>query len=141
MVNNPPRSRPSGSKRQSSGRVIPNGPLFSLAEVKQLIASGGATVWLANESCSEDVMDLEWDTSNVADLICSLSDSEYRSSEECETDSRATLECDVYVAMRPGIPRWSTKMLNFTYYVKFSLRKLSKNYVAVVSCHLETHKE
>ena len=140
MVNNPPPSRPPGAKRPGSGRVIPNGPLFPLEEVKALLASGHATVCLANQSCSDDVMDLGWDTSNVAELICSLRDSEYRHSEECDTEARATLECDVYVVVRQEATAWSTKVLNVTYYVKFSLRRLSKNYVAVLSCHLERHK-
>lgn len=140
MVNNRPPSQSTGSSRQGAVRVISGGPLFALDEVKALLGSGGATIWLANQSCIDDVADLEWDSSHVCDLICSLVGNEFRHSEECTTDSNAVLNCDVYVARRREQPVWSTQLLDVTYYVKFSLRKLSKNYVAVISCHLERHK-
>ena len=109
------------------------GPLYSLERVQGLVSkSGGLLLW--TRKCSRDVANLAWDADDVAELIQSLTASDYKDSEWCDNGKGAWAACDAYTFRRREWVEAARKEMTVEYFLKFAIGKTGA-LVLMVSCH------
>ena len=112
---------------------IGGGPLYSLERVQGLVSkSGGLLLW--TRKCSRDVANLTWDADDVAELIQSLTPSDYKDSEWCDNGKGAWAACDAYTVRRREWVEAAHKEMTMEYFLKFAIGKTGA-LVLMVSCH------
>lgn len=123
----------SGPSQPAGGKKI-DGPLYDLEQIVRIAGDGdGIRLW--TRKCVLDVANLEWDTSNVAELLRELrQDTHYKDSEWCENGKGAWAASDAYVITRSEWIPTAKKAMSITYFAKFALAKTGA-VVLTVSCH------
>jgi hypothetical protein len=112
-----------------------DGPLYELQRV-QAIADRGNGVRLWTRACIEDVANLAWDTTSIAELLSSLQRSgRFLGSEWCDNGRGAWAACDAYAITRSEWIPYANKDMSITYYLKFAEAKTGQ-IILVASCHV-----
>lgn len=133
MVNFIIVSEYSGGPAPGDRVKIGGGPLYSLVRVQGLVSkSGGLLLW--TRKCSRDVANLVWDADDVAELIQSLTTSDYKDSEWCDNGKGAWAACDAYTIRRREWVEAARKEMTVEYFLKFAIGKTGA-LVLMVSCH------
>lgn len=123
----------SGGSTPGDRVKIGGGPLYSLERVQGLVSkSGGLLLW--TRKCSRDVANLTWDEDDVAELIQSLTTSDYKDSEWCDNGKGAWAACDAYTIRRREWVEAARKEMTVEYFLKFAIGKTGA-LVLMVSCH------
>lgn len=113
------------------------GPLYDLSRVKALASSVQALTILTRK-CRRDVANLFGSNhQDLADLICSLSQSDYHASEWCEVSSKSLAACDAYKVKRREYDSRTDQAVSINYYVKFAIGRGGK-LLLLVSTHLSS---
>ena len=124
---------PAGLKVEGADRRIA-GPIYNLPEFQSRVGAGIVKLFFATSDSDDDLIELDWDLTNVRGLISALNMRAYRNSQWCETTARKWIPCDAY-------------LLNFneetnlrdsncpTYYLKFGFLPNIDGTAAIVSVH------
>jgi len=119
---------PAGHFAQPPDRRLP-GPRYFL----ELVKARTDDIWLVTPQCQADVLSVRWDTSDVADLIQSLEDRDFKSSEWCGTGVGMSIDCDAY-SVDIDVRTLVRSSTGANVYVKFGF-SLTSRPIVVVSCH------
>lgn len=121
------------SPAKGGGEKIPDGPLYDLDRVKEMVKDGkGLQLW--TRDCVKDVAALGWDHEDVIDLIQRLCKDDYIDSEWCENGRGAYAACDAYTSKALEWIEAANKNMLIEYFVKFAINKLG-TMVLTISCH------
>ncbi|MBU4609724.1 type II toxin-antitoxin system MqsR family toxin [Achromobacter sp. GG226] len=113
------------------------GPLYDLGRVKAL-ASSVQALTIVTRKCRRDIANLFGSNhQDVADLICSLNQSDYHDSEWCEVSPKSLAACDAYRVKRREYDLRTDQTLSINYYVKFAIGRGGK-LLLLVSTHLSS---
>lgn len=138
MVNNlPARKLVLPTKpTDSNHRDIPDGPIYDLAAVKQIIHSaievGTRPVWLS-ESAEHSTLNefpIAWEPIEVARFILALTEVDYDKSEWAQTGSQMWVDCDVYT-MNYSRSRQARAERGPTLYAKFGVARFTPTCLVV----------
>lgn len=124
-----------GAPGPGASRSILGGPLYSRAEVLDLL-SNGVEIRPVTQDCIDNVQDLKL---SPADLLGLLTDAvlrgRYLNAQWCETGKPGVwAACDAYRVSRKEWNDYAHKELEVTYYVKFCIGKQG-GLVLLISCH------
>jgi hypothetical protein len=134
MVNFVIVSEYSGAPPPGDRVKIGGGPLYPLDRVQGLV-SAPAQLTLWTRRCRVTVQEFGWDAEDVAGLIESLRQTDYKDSEWCDNGRGAWAACDAYTLRRRELIEAAHKEMTVEYFLKFAIGKTGA-LVLMVSCHI-----
>lgn len=128
----PPREGAKGSDLK-----IPGGPLYPPAEVCKVLSAGTAINLWTNDCNYEVSIKLEWQMSDVQELIeIAMKRGIFKGSEWCHQSGNGPIAaCDAYRVSRQEWVKTANKEMTISYFVKFAISKAG-TLLLVVSCHV-----
>lgn len=120
----------------SESRIYIEGPLYSVANVLEILDLGDVQTHLWTRRCIQDVENLVLDIPEVQVLLKqAITQGEYLNSEWCvQRPTGPWAACDGYRLFRNEWVEYAHREMRFEYYVKFAIGKTGK-ILLLVSCH------
>lgn len=125
---------PTAPPKTDRPRSIRGGPLIDLAAVQRMLEDSEADIEFVTRKAESDFSNLGWSVKVLERYFCALRQSDYRSSQWCQSQ-RGWLACDDY-SMRFDDDRLCRSNEALPIYIKFSAMDVRRICIQIVSCHL-----
>lgn len=129
---------PPAPSAASKSRAIRVGPLINLTALQTLLHSGEFDtdqLWIATEKCAKDLRKEAWSSTDVLQMLCALTPSDYYKSEWCEDGHGHWMPCDAYRLRYDSHKQCRDARSQLRVYLKFSMDDDAVVTITLVSCH------
>ena len=110
------------------------GPRYSLIEFQSRLVANTVSLIVVCRDADDDLIELDWDLTDVRALISALTSHAYRNSQWCITSLRFWVACDAYV-LNFNLDSVCEDLNCPTYYLKFGFLPGVDHTSAIVSIH------